>query len=129
MKITPSGKIVGAAIGLYDLVALNNANFGADSSSLPNHVPPHYWGTPVKGAPLPIPGVIRAADDDISPNGANNITFSYNGDSTKTELTPFAIELLLSMMRLPVPLIEPPAVNCWNRWRCRSSGLRTCRSR
>jgi hypothetical protein len=88
MKITPSGKTIGAAIGMFILVALKYASFGADATNLPNHVPPHYWGTPVTGTPLMIPGIIRAADYDISPNGANNITFSYNGDSQKTEFRP-----------------------------------------
>jgi hypothetical protein len=90
MKITQPCKTIGAAIGMFALAALKNASFGADAPSLPNHVPPHYSDLvkPVTGAPLMIPGVIRAADYDISPNGANNITFSYRGDSKKTEFRP-----------------------------------------
>jgi hypothetical protein len=89
MKIIQSHKI-GAVIGLLGVGTLSSASFGDDVSGLPNHVPSHYsdWAKPVTGVPLMIPGVIRAADYDISPHGANNITFSYHGDSTKTEFRP-----------------------------------------
>jgi hypothetical protein len=76
----------GAIAGLLAFGALGIFHASADDAvPLPNNIPPHYPGKPETGAPLAIPGVIPAVDYDISPYGANNITFHYDGDSTKTD--------------------------------------------
>jgi hypothetical protein len=90
MKIIQPGKIIIAAIGFTALFALTNISLGADATSLPNDVPSDYAGKPVTGTPLTIPGVIRAVDYDISPDGANNISFSYRGEAKKSKIRPGA---------------------------------------
>ena len=46
------------------------------------HLP--YPGKPYNGAPQAIPGIIQAESYHIAPEGANNITFSYQGESKQT---------------------------------------------
>jgi len=84
VKITQPCKTIGAAIGMFALVALKNASFGDDASGLPNQVPPDYVGKPETGTPQTIPGIIRAVDYDQAPSGANGITFSYRGKLAKS---------------------------------------------
>jgi len=84
MKITRPCKTIGAVIGILAIVALKNACFGDDRPGVPNFVPPDYAGKPETGSPQAIPGIIPAPAYDQAPAGANGITFSYHGSSTKT---------------------------------------------
>jgi hypothetical protein len=65
--------------------ALMLASLSARADDLPIGAAANYPGKPETGAPLAIPGAIPAVDYDISPYGANNITFHYDGDAKKTE--------------------------------------------
>jgi len=76
-------KRVNVMIGALALGALMSLNVMADD--LPIGAPKAYPGKPELGAPLAIPGTIPAVDYDVSPYGANNITFHYDGDAKKTE--------------------------------------------
>ena len=58
--------------------------FTASADDLPIGAPKNYPGKPETGTPLAIPGAIPAINYDISPYGANNITFHYDGDAKKT---------------------------------------------
>jgi hypothetical protein len=88
MKINRSRTTLGAAAAAIAITTLKSVSLGDAPSAPPSYVPAHYGGTPKTGTHLVIPGTIRAADYDMSPYGANHITFSYNGNSTKTEFRP-----------------------------------------
>ena len=45
--------------------------------------PKQYPGKPYNGTPALLPGTIQAKDYDIAPYGANNITFSWQGNTTQ----------------------------------------------
>jgi len=48
--------------------------------------PAEYLGKPCAGTPIAVPGVIKATEYDIAPDGKNGITFNYNGGAKKTDL-------------------------------------------
>jgi hypothetical protein len=70
------------AVAVFLILALSNSRAAIDEHGFPAKYP----GTPYNGEPLKIPGTIQAAEYDIAPNGANNITFHYDGDSKQTDL-------------------------------------------
>lgn len=73
------------AMGLIAIVLLTNTSHGADAPDATNHVPSDYTGKPETGAPLMIPGVIRAVDYDEAPAGAKDVTFSAHGTPVQTK--------------------------------------------
>jgi len=95
MKNIQTHKPVVLLMGLLAVGLTMNFCSAADSPSVPNHIPSEYAGKPETGAPLAIPGTIRAIDYDASPTGANEITFSYHGTPKKTDVrtTPDSIGL------------------------------------
>jgi hypothetical protein len=84
MKNIPTRKTLAVATGLLAIGLTMNLHCAADSPNVPNKIPSAYAGKPATGAPLAIPGTIRAIDYDASPTGANEITFSYRGTPKKT---------------------------------------------
>ena len=85
MKKITHLKVLAVVMGLLSIALLVNMRCAADSPDVPNHIPSEYAGKPETGAPLVIPGTIRAIDYDVSPTGANEITFSYRGTPKKTD--------------------------------------------